>query len=103
MGPPALRYDLDAEQVYQFACPSCWTVRTVSLAAGSRRPTCDCGSPLSAIAEVESEETWSISLDHLHSEPACTFCATRPTPMPHRLWCAIHSLRYCSCGCGVPG
>ena len=103
MSTPALRYDSDEKQLYQFACPNCWVVRTVTLAAGSKRPMCECGSALSVIAEVESEETWSMSLDHLHTEPSCSFCAARQAPMQHRLWCAIYSLRPCNCGCGVPG
>jgi hypothetical protein len=52
------------------------------------------------IAEVEAGEALSLSLDHPHTEPRCSFCAARQTPMQHRLWCAIYFLRNCNCGYG---
>jgi DNA-binding response OmpR family regulator len=47
------------------------------------------------IGEVEY-----LPLDHPHTEPNCSFCAARQTPMQHRLWCAIYLLRHCNCGYG---
>ena len=44
MSTPALRYDSDEKEMYQFACPSCWAVRTVTLTPGTKRPMCDCRS-----------------------------------------------------------
>jgi hypothetical protein len=52
------------------------------------------------IGEVENEEAESLSLDHPHTEPSCSFCAARQTPIQHRLWCAIYFLRKCNCGYG---
>jgi len=75
MSTPALRYDSDEKEMYQFACPNCWAVRTVTLTRGTKRPMCDCGAPLSVIGEVESEEAESLSLDHPHTEPNCSFSA----------------------------
>lgn len=82
MNSQALRYDTDEKEMYQFACPNCWAVRTVTLTPGATRPMCECGSPLSVIGEVESQEE------------ACQ------TAMQHRLWCAIYFLRNCNCGYG---
>ena len=90
----------EEKETYQFACPKCWTVRTVTLVPGIDRPMCDCGSPLFAIGEVESEDAEYLPLDHPHTEPNCSFCAVRQTPMQHRLWCAIYFLRNCNCGYG---
>ncbi len=100
MSTPAIRHDSDEKEIYQFACPNCWAVRTVTLTPGAERPMCDCGSPLCVIGEVENEDAGSLSLDHPHSEPNCSFCAARQTPMQHRLWCAIYFLRNCNCGYG---
>jgi DNA-binding response OmpR family regulator len=50
------------------------------------------------IGGVESEEAEYLPLDHPHTEPNCSFCAVRQTPMQHRLWCAIYFLRNCNCG-----
>jgi DNA-binding response OmpR family regulator len=50
------------------------------------------------IGDVEGEETEYLPLDHPHTEPHCSFCAVRQTPMQHRLWCAIYFLRNCNCG-----
>ncbi len=99
MSTPALRYDGDQQEIYEFACPKCWSVRTVTLTPGIERPMCECGSPLCAIAEVEEEAEY-LPLDHPHTEPECSFCAARRTPMQHRLWCAIFFLRNCNCGYG---
>jgi len=100
MNPSPLRSDSYGKEMYEFACPSCWAVRTGTLHPSDRGPMCDCGSPLSVIGEVESEEAPSLSLDHPHSEPNCSLCAARQTPMQHRLWCAIYFLRNCNCGYG---
>ena len=100
MSAPAPQNRSDEKEIYQFACPNCWAVRTVTLTAGAKRPMCDCGSPLSIIAEVVSYEPEPLSLDHPHSEPNCSFCAVREAPMQHRLWCAIYFLRSCNCGYG---
>jgi DNA-binding response OmpR family regulator len=53
-----------------------------------------------SIGDVEGEEAEYLPLDHPHSEPNCSFCAVRQTPMQHRLWCAIYLLRNCNCGHG---
>jgi hypothetical protein len=90
----------DEKETYQFACPTCWAVRTITLIPGIDRPMCDCGSPLVAIGEVESEDAEYLPLDHPHTEPNCSFCAVRQTAMQHRLWCAIYFLRNCNCGYG---
>ena len=100
MSTPALRYDSYGKEMYEFACPSCWSVRTGTLPPSDKGPMCECGSPLSVIGEMASEEAESLSLDHSHSEPNCSFCAARQTPMQHRLWCTIFSLRNCNCGYG---
>jgi hypothetical protein len=100
MNTAALRYGSDEKEMYQFACPNCWAVHTIALTPGTKRPICGCGSPLSVIGEVESEEAESLSLDHPHTEPSCPFCVARQTPMQHRLWCAIYFLRNCNCGYG---
>ena len=52
------------------------------------------------IGDVEGEEAEYLPLDHPHTEPNCSFCAVRQTPMQHRLWCAIYLLRNCNCGHG---
>jgi hypothetical protein len=100
MSTPAPRYHNDEQEIYQFACPNCWAVRTITLTPGLDRPMCDCGSPLFAIGEVESEDAEYLSLDHTHTEPHCSFCAVRQTSMQHKLWCAIYFLRNCNCGYG---
>jgi hypothetical protein len=96
---PAVKRDTVESEVYQFACPECWAVRTVALTPGAKRPMCDCGSPLFAIAEVNGEPD-DVALDHPHESPNCAFCAARQAPMQHRLWCAIYFLRNCNCGFG---
>jgi hypothetical protein len=101
MSPPAPQDHSDEKEIYQFACPNCWAVRTITLIPGIDRPMCDCGSPLFAIGEMESEEVAEyLPLDHPHTEPNCPFCAVRQTPMQHKLWCAIYFLRNCNCGYG---
>jgi hypothetical protein len=100
MNTPAPRYYSDEKETYQFACPHCWATRTITLIPGMDRPMCDCGSPLFAVGEVESEEAEYLPLDHPHAEPNCSFCAIRQIPMQHRLWCAIYFLRNCNCGYG---
>ena len=89
MNTQEVRYDNEEEEMemenYEFACPACWAVRTVSLTPGAKRPMCDCGTPLSASPITE---------------PQCAFCAARQTPIQHRLWCAIYFLRNCNCGYG---
>lgn len=99
MSVQALRHDSEEAETYEFACPNCWAVRTVTLTPGIKRPMCECGTPLAAIGEVKSEAE-GLSLDHPHSEPSCGFCAARKAPMQHRLWCAIYFLRNCNCGYG---
>ena len=64
MSTPAPRYHSDDKEIYQFACPNCWAVRTITLMPGIDRPMCDCGSPLFAIGEVESEDAEYLPLDH---------------------------------------
>ena len=100
MSTPAPWDHGDEEEIYQFACPNCWAVRTITLVPGTDGPVCDCGSPLFAIGEVESEEAEYLPLDHPHTEPTCSFCMARQAPMHHRLWCAIYFLRNCNCGYG---
>ncbi len=105
MSTAAVRYESEEMEMYEFACPTCWAVRTVALTPGATRPICDCGTPLTVIGEVECgevecEEAESLSLDHPHTEPDCSFCAARQAPMQHRLWCAIYFLRNCNCGFG---
>lgn len=97
MSTPAPWSDNYEREVYEFACPACWTFRIVTLTPDSDRPICDCGSPSFAIREVESEPEY-LPLDHPHVEPNCSFCAARQAPMQHRLWCAIYFLRNCNCG-----
>ena len=98
MSTPAPRYHDGEKEIYQFACPNCWAVRTITLEPGIDRPICDCGSPLFAIGEAEREEAEYPPLDHPHTEPNCSFCAIRQTSMQHKLWCAIYFLRNCNCG-----
>ena len=100
MSTPAPQYHYDEKEIYQFACPDCWALRTITLVPGIARPMCDCGSPLFAIGEVESDDAECLSLDHTHTEPHCSFCAARDTSMQHKLWCAIYFLRNCNCGYG---
>ena len=100
MSTPAPWYHNDGKEIYQFACPNCWAVRTITLVPGIDRPICDCGSPLFAIGEVEKDEAEYLPLDHPHTEPNCSFCAVRQTSMEHRLWCPIYFLRNCNCGYG---
>ncbi len=100
MDSTALQHDADESETYEFACPDCWSVRTVTLTPGVKRPICDCGSPLFAIAEVKADEADDIALDHPHAGSKCAFCAARQPPMQHRLWCAIYFLRNCNCGYG---
>jgi hypothetical protein len=100
MSTPAPQYHSDEKEIYQFACPNCWAVRTIALTPGIDRPMCDCGSPLFAIGEVESGEAEYLPLDHPHTEPNCSFCAARQMPMQHRIWCAIYFLKNCNCGYG---
>ncbi len=100
MSQPAPRNDSDEKEIYQFACPNCWAVRTITLMPGIARPMCDCGSPLFVLGEVESEEPDGLPLDHPHTGPTCSFCAVRQTSMQHKLWCAIYFLRNCNCGYG---
>lgn len=97
-----LQPDTDEKEIYQFACPSCWKVRTLALTPGAERPMCDCGSPLWAIGEADEEDADYLPLDHPHTEPKCAFCEARQSPMKHRLWCAIFFLRNCNCGYGQP-
>jgi len=68
MSPPAPRYPSDEKEIYQFACPNCWAVRTITLTPGIDRPMCDCGSPLFVLGEVESEDSEYLPLDHPHTD-----------------------------------
>jgi hypothetical protein len=100
MSPPAPRSHSDEKEIYEFACPNCWAVRTITLMPGIARPMCDCGSPLFVLGEVESEEADGLPLDHSHTDPTCSFCAVHQTSLQHKLWCAIYFLRNCNCEYG---
>jgi len=100
MSTPELERETEEQEMYEFACLACWAVKTVALTSGAKRPICDCGTPLSVIGEAYADDAESLSLDHPHTEPHCSFCAARQTPMQHRLWCAIYFLRNCNCGYG---
>jgi len=84
MSTPAPRFHNDEKEIYQFACPNCWAVRTITLMPGIDRPMCDCGSPLFVLGEVKSEEAEYLPLDHPHTDSNCSFCAVRQTSMQHK-------------------
>jgi hypothetical protein len=96
------RPGLGEGDVYQFACPQCCTVQTVTVTSGLDAPMCTCGSPLFATAtERRSEVPEYLPLDHPHTEPTCSFCVARRAPTQHRLCCAIFFMRVCNCGLAI--
>ena len=97
MTRPGVQSDADEGDIYQFACPKCWTVQAVTVTSGLDAPMCTCGSPLVA-TDGRSETPEYLPLDHPHTEPTCAFCMTRLAPTQHRLWCAIFFVRVCNCG-----
>jgi hypothetical protein len=89
MSTPAPQYHYDEKEIYQFACPDCWAVRTITLVPGIARPMCDCGSPLFAIGEVESDDAECLSLDHTHRAALLVLCRSRHVHATQALVCDL--------------